>query len=1323
MPLRALALLSVLCRESAAQNNSTSGGGDPLSAFPGDRSTMSVYRRAQDEAETCPDAAVVIDGSTVVANSGALYHVAESQTHAVRLTVGENSKLSGFRFWCFEPACAFENPPCAFDQELGQASIALYNSLPAPQVGVTTQVPRTLSAPITGCSAGWNTVQLEGEAEPIEPGDYWIVMSHERDWQTSFAPGTQLIRSRTGLDDDMSASGFVAYDAHAPSSAVPLAATMCDESNSRACLDQCIGDNGDPQPDWSNPTASCFWLLRHVDQDFECVSTCGDSLVSEVRRDIARCQEGYDGFSADLRDNIHIRQRTNADFMDIPPPGQGGYDTGGLGGRHALFSYGSGFDGRNGVFTANTAGLYLVTANVRLGGANQGDMVAAAVEINGESEAGNGLTVRQHNIRSATGTEGLWTLTMCGVVQLSVADTMNLAVRVPEDDDFYIHSETGFHAVLLQTHSGFAAALTQQVAVAGTAPGSWVQLTSFMTTGTGMFDQLYDGVPVFDVAAGTFTAPADGLYLTTASIRLADVVRVANAANFNTRISIALNIAASGPDLTEGTGLTTIGTDEPNSQGSRHEVVTGVLRLSQGDTLSVWLQVQDAESFSIESESSFAVVAMESQEGFEVQLVRDMAVTDRESFVEVSGFRTVDTHTESPSLFATTFASVGFGSGLDTRTGRYTAGIPGVYFAQTTVRLTEANEGNFIRVVIALNGEVEDSVNGGISAISGEIDDRTKDIDASGLLSLNVGDFFSVWVNVGGERSQPDNDYVILRQTKFAGVFITSPPRTMTQCPDGEQPNPDYNGDTCSDCLASGASCARCANVFGFDCSCACLAEECTEVPNEEFGGDTCSECLHSGASCEDCRSDRFNFNCDCACNENDEWAFWRPDRCFEVDCGERGFCYEGSCLCVDGYRGTRCVVPPGHGMRCSDQLATGQTCDNSAGEQVDSLGSVASEASCRSLCQAQAESGTSVEAGCCQWNGEEEGIMASCAYIRGAITTVEGSGVSASICELTEIRDADDDYSLIVDDCTDIQPVTARLVEAVIKLHSQLQNRACVDGYFENEFGICEPTVPVDEPVVSVIGQPRSCFGRNPSHRGEQIECAFIGDIDIVPGPTGEATGPLAGLRFASDDAMILLHPFATSTAGGFPLSSRDNPEGEWTLDTWIKTPLEPGQWRTLVRGATGDSQVLVAPAQESHWNTATYTASAGSLTTDDPGYFYGSTDPPEVTNWDGLGSFETPGTTIPDENARPLTQNYYTDLVQGSRLSLGTYTGSGGDAGAGLPDKFTDTGFDISTLNAGTLHCMRMLLQRNNCCGVDLTLRVERRLASSCGRVQRYG
>ena len=1242
-------------RVRGSQRRLCPGAGDSRTAPSGDRPWSPTFRRTQ--TQTCPDASW--QGSPVVADAGSLYHVSQSQTHAVRLTVaaGDSYGLNAFQFWCYNPGGS---------QNLGSASIALYNDLGGANAGVSTLIAGT-EATIAGglCSAGWNKAFLDvAYVTPIAAGYYWIVFAHENDWQTSYAPGTQLVKAGFALANDLTATGFTEYDAHSPSSSVPLAAQLCDQSTSRICMDDC----GAAQPDWNDRTDSCFWLVRWAGDN--CMSDCGAQTIADAARDLARCQAGYHGFSADLSADTHVQAITPG-FLDVLP-----YETAGFGGRHALFDYGSGFDAVNGVYTANTAGLYLVLANVRLDGADTGDMVSAAIAINGATDAGNGMTVRQHNIASAvaaTGTVGMWTLTVCGVVNLAVGNTINVAVSLPTDADFYVQHETGFHAVSLQTVAGFAAAFSAQATISAQA-GVWQELVAFVPSGPGMFDQpTASGVSVFDQSTGRFTAPETGLYFASASIRVSGV------ADANTvRVKIAMNGAAGD---TEGSGLSTLGADAPNSNGNRHDVVAGVLQLNQSDTLSVWINVDAGASFSVEPESSFTAVAMESPEGFEVQLVADMDVTNQgNSFVEVAGYRTADTNTESPSLFATTLSALGFSSGLNLATGRYTAAFAGVYFSHATVRFASANLGNYIRVAIALNGQANDAANGGLSAISGEIDDRTKDIDASGLLSLDVGDYFSVWVQIAGnerpnaQQLAGDDDYVVNRQTRFASVFITSPPRSMIAC--NEPPNADYNGDTCSQCLASGASCSRCANIFGFDCSCACIADECVEVANDAYGGDTCSDCLHSGASCDQC-SNSFNFDCGCACNANDEWAFWRPDRCFEVDCGAHGFCHEGSCLCVDGYRGSSCIVPAGQGMLCKDSgglelLESGLACSNPANERVISLGAVASEANCRTLCRTQAEAGVSVQAGCCQWNGGTGTTMGDCQYIPGATATAVDLSASASICALVGIQTGDDDYSLIQDDCTDIQPVTASLVEAVIKLHSQLQNRACVDGYFENEFGICEKLDPIVEPIVSI--NPQSCTGRNPSRRGEQIECVFLGTITTVAGPSAG----MDGMLFDSSDAMVLLHPFATSSAGGVPLSSRDNPEGEWTLDTWIRTPLPAhGQWHTLARGATGDSQVLAAPDQQSTWQKTRYSASVGSLTTD-PAVG-------QVTNWDEMGSKQVQGTPIPASNAQPLGQDYFTDLVQGPRLSLGTFSGSGGDAGAGLPNKFSDTSFDVSTLSAG--------------------------------------
>lgn len=924
---------------------------------------------------------------------------------------------------------------------------------------------------------------------------------------------------------------------------------------------------------------------------------------------------------------------------------------------------------QTGVYTANTAGTYLAMANVRLDGADAGALVSVAIALNGVKDAGNGMTVTQGDIE---GSSGVWNLMVAGIVSLAVGDSLNVAVLLPGDDDFYIQHETAFAAVSLQTDVAFGAALTAQQA--GQA-GQWQELTTFSTAAAGLFS-VGSG---FDSSTGRFTAPQAGIYLATASVRLSGVTDASAA-----RFTIALNAQ---PDDSEATGLHTLGADAVGSSGDRHDVVAGVFQLSENDVVSVFVRADSA--FAVEAETSFMVAAMGSDEGFEVQLSNDVAVTNQgNAFVELRRFRTAapDAAGGSTGLFATTLAGLGFPTGLNLASGRYTAPFPGVYFTHASVRLSLADEGSYIRLVIALNEQTDDAANGGISAITGEVDSRVKDIAVTGLLSLDVGDFFSVWVRIEGEQtsagfSDGDNEYTVQRQTRFAASFITSPDRTTIECI--EPPNVDYNGDVCSTCIASGASCARCANVFGFDCSCACVADQCSELPNSDFGGDTCSDCLHSGASCEQCRTN-FGFDCSCACNENDEWAFWRPDRCFQVECGAHGFCHEGSCICVDGYRGANCIVPPAKGMVCGEfQAQVG--CDwRGAGfdapPSVD-LGDSVSETSCQTQCRTQAEAGTTTESGCCSWTQVGQTGVGACQYMPGVGAVAADATSSAAVCELTDRQQTLDDYSLARDDCTDIQPVTERLVEAVIKLHSQLQNRACVAGYFENEYGICERIDPVVEPVVTI--SPQSCTGRNPSRRGEPLECTFRGEITQIDGPTPE----IAGMRFDSSDAMVMLHPFATESAGGVPLKGKrrgeagegvGNPDGRWTLDCWFLTPLPPhGQWHTLTRGAQGDSQVIVAPDQDSEWLTATYTADVGSLTTDPP--------VGEVTNWDEEGSKLVPGTEIPRLNTEPLTQDYYTRLVPGSRLSLGTYTGSGGDAGAGLPSKFSDTGFDVSTLPDG--------------------------------------
>ena len=72
----------------------------------------------------------------------------------------------------------------------------------------------------------------------------------------------------------------------------------------------------------------------------------------------------------------------------------------------------------------------------------------------------------------------------------------------------------------------------------------------------------------------------------------------------------------------------------------------------------------------------------------------------------------------------------------------------------------------------------------------------------------------------------------------------------------------------------------------------------------------------------------------------------------------------------------------------------------------------------------------------------------------------------SAALCSAVEEDTADQVYDLSDSDCAEIRATTDKLIQAVLQLHSQLQNRACMSGYFEDQYGFCSPDVPVVQPV-----------------------------------------------------------------------------------------------------------------------------------------------------------------------------------------------------------------------------------------------------------------
>ena len=269
----------------------------PTLAAVGDNTTAgdapwTPFRRTQ--TEECSGS---WQGSTVVADQGALYHVGAAQLHAVKVTIEAASTVRGFEYWCYSPGSGAGG---GGGQDLGTVAVGLYTNDPAAGVEGPSGLIAQATSPNGRCTPGWNVLEPDEPTDAITPGDYWLVLVHENDWRTSYSPGTSLVKSASAFALDQTLSGFSLYDSHPPSSAVPIAVQMCDMSQSLACMRPCFDIV--PEPDWTDRDESCFWLVRMVYREpvagvsqNACMDQCDDTILADARRDLARCQEGYHG--------------------------------------------------------------------------------------------------------------------------------------------------------------------------------------------------------------------------------------------------------------------------------------------------------------------------------------------------------------------------------------------------------------------------------------------------------------------------------------------------------------------------------------------------------------------------------------------------------------------------------------------------------------------------------------------------------------------------------------------------------------------------------------------------------------------------------------------------------------------------------------------------------------------------------------------------------------------------------------------------------------------------------------------------------------------
>ena len=257
--------------------------------------------------------------------------------------------------------------------------------------------------------------------------------------------------------------------------------------------------------------------------------------------------------------------------------------------RNGLYETDSNTASAKGRYTAQTAGVYYVGANIRmdLATVNYSRVVIAK---NGKYSDSNSLSVmQQSNSKQTAGTQ-----TVCGFMQLEQGDYISVFAYSP-DTSWYINSASSVSVARIGSTAyvdSFLADLPESMPVSKAA--SWTPVRPFQTTSPtdhGIFQTDYSFTPV----TGTFVAQRAGLYFFSANVRFDNVLA---------STTYRINIATRKPSLLNGL-VTSRDTPSSSYPKSFSLTVSGTLRLNIYDPVNVFVYVSKVPAL-VSTETSFS---------------------------------------------------------------------------------------------------------------------------------------------------------------------------------------------------------------------------------------------------------------------------------------------------------------------------------------------------------------------------------------------------------------------------------------------------------------------------------------------------------------------------------------------------------------------------------------------------------------------------------------------------------------------------------------------------------------------------------------------
>eukprot|EP01051_Picozoa_sp_SAG22_P000590 SAG22_NODE_17_length_32684_cov_34.234095_3_plen_4499_part_00 len=370
----------------------------------------------------------------------------------------------------------------------------------------------------------------------------------------------------------------------------------------------------------------------------------------------------------------------------------------------------AGFDATTGRFTQGGAGaVHFFSAQVNVVPPDRG-RVTLSLPVNGNVEGAIGMHSAFDQPRGLS-----VDLSVSGVIRLSASDYVSVWLY----DTGY---EAGIHVGVDSFFFG-AQIADQNSFLANHYPASsWTEITDWQYERVPDSGGLSSELPLIipNIATGRLTIERTSVYLCMATLLLAGefVGELEVAVVINGRVDASSLRARTEAAHDKNTGF----------------AVNGLLRLEEGDFVSVWARVHEDISYTISSSSTFSCVKLQTSVAFSASLAETQTVAAN-AWAELTAWDVSDDGGHL-GLFV-------FGTGFDGMAGRFTVSSQDVYSIGTNL-LVSGCEASDVKATITANGDLQRS---NLAYARTDCDSR----DASPLAlaatsMLDVGDYVSIWI-------------------------------------------------------------------------------------------------------------------------------------------------------------------------------------------------------------------------------------------------------------------------------------------------------------------------------------------------------------------------------------------------------------------------------------------------------------------------------------------------------------------------------------------------------------------------------------------------